>query len=1174
MKRKIAITGLIITGILLWSAILAATKTYACSCGEDSDSCAKLTVVVNVVNTGGGTKSASDFTVMVSGDNPSPSTFQGSASGTLVSMGTGTYHVSQASSSDYTAGFSADCSGTMERKDAKTCVITDTFVPPAPTTGSISVCKAIVNASGTVVDGTAFPGQTFTVPGFVSVPSTTAAAAGLLPTAVFTTPLSANAELFGASAANAQCVTYNNLALGHYYYGEERIASSSYNWAMPLYNDQDTVTANATSDFFSYSGQLFDNDPTNDGLRNTNADGDIYLEASRPTRQLIVLNRFLGAISTSTPTSTIPSADISIAKVADVTSTVEGGTVHYTLTVTALGPSTSTGVVATDTLPSGLTFLNATSSNSEGSYVSSTGSWMIGDMPVSSTATLAIAAVVNATGTITNTASVGENSSTTDPNTTNNNATSSITATPAPAATCSDVIVSDATNMVNGSSAALVATPYDSRWTASIPGATWIWATPYVTDPAHNQTFTFTKDFMVTGGPLAAHLDIAADNSYDAALNGTDVALNSGEFNYFLENEGHVDALSAVHQGVNHLALTVTNFGLASSTAQSNPAGLLYKLTVTEAGSSCGAPVPTPTSTIPSADISIAKVADVTSTVEGGTVHYTLTVTALGPSTSTGVVATDTLPSGLTFLNATSSNSEGSYVSSTGSWMIGDMPVSSTATLAIAAVVNATGTITNTASVGENSSTTDPNLGNNSSDATVLVGTGGSPALNTTSTLSVSVSGLNASDTATITVLDSTASATQSTSTGNGTGLFVLPTNDLYGVTAASSNYVVATSSGCAGTLSASTTCSVTFTPTAIANNTADVAITKTVDNANPKGGDTITYTLTATDLGSVTSTYVVVNDILPIGLSVNSITSSQGTSSMGATIGWSVGTISPNATATLVISVTVLPQTAGTTLTNTATIKELDSLVDDPANNSSSVSIAVQAAPCTSNCGGGGGGGGGGGSTVLGGGGGSAYSISIDSGAPSTATTSVTLSLYGTGAYTMELSNTPDFAGATWEPYVTTKPWVIGSTQGTETVYVKYRSVTNTDIGTADDSIQLLGGQTGGQVLGASVSCGMYLRDYIKLGANNDPSEVKKLQEFLNQNLGINLPVTGYYGSLTYNAVIQFQLKYNIKVLEPWVPHGLKSNTIATGYVYKTTRWWINMLMCPSLNLQIPQLP
>jgi hypothetical protein len=115
----------------------------------------------------------------------------------------------------------------------------------------------------------------------------------------------------------------------------------------------------------------------------------------------------------------------------------------------------------------------------------------------------------------------------------------------------------------------------------------------------------------------------------------------------------------------------------------------------------------------------------------------------------------------------------------------------------------------------------------------------------------------------------------------------------------------------------------------------------------------------------------------------------------------------------------------------------------------------------------------------------------------------------------------------------------------------------------------------TEGRVLGASTSCGIYLNKYIKLGdKNNDKDEVTKLQQFLNEYLGLNLVVDGFYGLKTYNAVKAFQLKHQNEVLSPWVGVGkLKKENNPTGYVYKTTQRWINMIKCPELNLPMPEL-
>jgi hypothetical protein len=114
------------------------------------------------------------------------------------------------------------------------------------------------------------------------------------------------------------------------------------------------------------------------------------------------------------------------------------------------------------------------------------------------------------------------------------------------------------------------------------------------------------------------------------------------------------------------------------------------------------------------------------------------------------------------------------------------------------------------------------------------------------------------------------------------------------------------------------------------------------------------------------------------------------------------------------------------------------------------------------------------------------------------------------------------------------------------------------------------------GEILGsfiqryqANKKCGPYLNEYIKAGAKNNPLEVLKLQLFLRDYLGINLPLNGIYGKDTVAALEEFQLMHKDEVLKPWVEAGVHENeNTPTGYVYLTTQRWINMIMCPSLNL------
>lgn len=81
------------------------------------------------------------------------------------------------------------------------------------------------------------------------------------------------------------------------------------------------------------------------------------------------------------------------------------------------------------------------------------------------------------------------------------------------------------------------------------------------------------------------------------------------------------------------------------------------------------------------------------------------------------------------------------------------------------------------------------------------------------------------------------------------------------------------------------------------------------------------------------------------------------------------------------------------------------------------------------------------------------------------------------------------------------------------------------------------------------------YIKEYIAYGANNNAEEVRKLQIFLNKHMGESIPVTGFYGDITLNAVKRFQEKYADEILRPW---GIAE---ATGYVYKTTQRMINVI-------------
>ena len=85
----------------------------------------------------------------------------------------------------------------------------------------------------------------------------------------------------------------------------------------------------------------------------------------------------------------------------------------------------------------------------------------------------------------------------------------------------------------------------------------------------------------------------------------------------------------------------------------------------------------------------------------------------------------------------------------------------------------------------------------------------------------------------------------------------------------------------------------------------ADLGITKTVDNASPVAGQNVTYMITVSNAGPSNATGVQVTDLLPAGLQFVSASPSQGAYAADTGL-WTVGSISNGATATLSITASV----------------------------------------------------------------------------------------------------------------------------------------------------------------------------------------------------------------------------------------------------------------------------
>jgi hypothetical protein len=85
----------------------------------------KLIVIKHVVNDNNGPKSASDFTMTVTGNSATVPNFAGNEAGVTVGLNEGNYSVDETSHDGYTETKSADCSGTVSIGQTKTCTITN-----------------------------------------------------------------------------------------------------------------------------------------------------------------------------------------------------------------------------------------------------------------------------------------------------------------------------------------------------------------------------------------------------------------------------------------------------------------------------------------------------------------------------------------------------------------------------------------------------------------------------------------------------------------------------------------------------------------------------------------------------------------------------------------------------------------------------------------------------------------------------------------------------------------------------------------------------------------------------------------------------------------------------------------------------------------------------------------
>jgi len=156
-----------------------------------------------------------------------------------------------------------------------------------------------------------------------------------------------------------------------------------------------------------------------------------------------------------------------------------------------------------------------------------------------------------------------------------------------PAPVCTFDIVSDSKTIIEGGYPAVATYDENPEWTAYIPGATWIWKTFFVELPLEDEANTFTRSFVINNNIQDASLVVGADNKYSLSVNGILISDDNETNNFYDIYKDVYDIKSYLNVGVNILTFTVTNIALEGSNPETNPAGLLYKLSVTQSGTDC-----------------------------------------------------------------------------------------------------------------------------------------------------------------------------------------------------------------------------------------------------------------------------------------------------------------------------------------------------------------------------------------------------------------------------------------------------------------------------------------------------------------------------------------------------------------------------------------------------------
>lgn len=400
-------------------------------------------------------------------------------------------------------------------------------------------------------------------------------------------------------------------------------------------------------------------------------------------------------VTANATTAVNPNLDLQITKTDSVDPVNRGDQLTYTLTVVNNGPSAATNVEVVDTLPSDVTFVSATGGTVTAGTVGTSDPVTIDLGSMASGATRTITIVVNvsqsAATTFSNTALVRSTESTGgfDSNTANNTATQS---------TSTEAIID------------LAITKADSADPVR-PGENLVYTVVVTNNGPSDATLVNVSDNLPDGIRITSATTTAGTVTIPASAEDT-TAANPDDL---LVNIGNLANGATVTITINATVLpgttgTLTNVATVSTTDTTVTENVTANNTATET-----------TGLTPAVDLRITKTDSADPVIAGNALTYTITVTNDGPSTATNVNLTDTLPTGVTFTSATSS--QGTVTNNAGvvSGNLGTLAPNASATITLIVGVNSAtrGTITNTASV--QATQTDTNTTNNTATQETVI---------------------------------------------------------------------------------------------------------------------------------------------------------------------------------------------------------------------------------------------------------------------------------------------------------------------------------------------------------------------------------------------------------------------------------------------------------------------